>query len=187
MRMITLWLLLTLGVCGQAVRLVPYVTPDTPQGAGPFPAIMEQSSRLPTHTVYRPKNLAGQKLPIIAWGNGACVNVGNRFRYFLTEIASNGFMVIALGPIGSRGRRVSSTTGGCKRGSTTCPTGRARNPVVPVARCHRLGDGGECEKGQFLLRQAGYFQGRGHGAILRRRAGAGSSRRRSRQIGWNLE
>jgi len=87
------------------VRPVPYVSPDTPQGTGPFPAIMEQDRRLPTHTVYRPKDLStldGEKLPIIAWGNGACVNIGNRFRYFLTEIASHGFLAIAIGPIGDK-------------------------------------------------------------------------------------
>jgi hypothetical protein len=86
-----------------ATRLVPYAGPDTPQGTGPYPAIMVQEKSLPTHTVYRPKDLAslkGQKLPVIAWGNGACVNLGNRFRYFLTEIASNGFMAISIGPIG---------------------------------------------------------------------------------------
>jgi dienelactone hydrolase len=80
-----------------------YVTPATAQGTGRFGAIMEQDARLPTHTVYRPANLAalgGEKLPIVAFGNGACVNVGNRFRYFLTEIASHGFLAIATGPIG---------------------------------------------------------------------------------------
>ena len=111
-------ILLTAAAWGQAPvtksapRLVPYVTPETPQGTGPFPAIMEQDSRLPTHTVYRPQNLAAlgeRKLPVIAWGNGACVNLGNRFRYFLTEIASNGFMVIALGPIGPADAELAET------------------------------------------------------------------------------
>jgi len=80
-----------------------YVWAATPSGTGPYPAIMEQANGLPTHTLYRPGNLAGlngQKLPIVAWGNGACVNIGNRFRYFLTEIASNGFLAIAIGPPG---------------------------------------------------------------------------------------
>ena len=71
------------------------------EGAGPFPAVMEQDSGLPTHTVYRPKDLAalqGQKLPIVAWGNGACVNNGSSYKSFLGEIASHGFLVIAIGP-----------------------------------------------------------------------------------------
>lgn len=83
----------------------PYVTPETPQGTGPYPAIMESDRSLVTHTIYRPQNLAAlgtQKLPIVAWGNGACVNVGNRFRFFLSEIASYGFLAIAVGPIGPK-------------------------------------------------------------------------------------
>ncbi|MES3021747.1 MAG: alpha/beta hydrolase [Pseudomonadota bacterium] len=85
--------------------LPPYVTPETPQGKGAFPALMEVDPGLATHTVYRPANLAAlgaTKLPILAWGNGGCVNIGNRFRYFLTEIASHGFIGIANGPIVSR-------------------------------------------------------------------------------------
>lgn len=83
----------------------PYVTPETPQGSGKFPALMELDASLPTHTVYRPANLAAlgnEKLPIVAFGNGACVNVGNRFRIFLSEIASHGFLAIATGPIQSK-------------------------------------------------------------------------------------
>jgi dienelactone hydrolase len=70
-------------------------------GTDPFPAVMEQDPGLPTHTIYRPKDLAGlggQKLPIIAWGNGACVNNGSSYKAFLTEIASHGFLAIAIGP-----------------------------------------------------------------------------------------
>src|SRR4051812_47379815 len=69
------------------------------EGTGPYPAVMEQDSGLPTHTVYRPKDLSafnGQKLPILAWGNGACANAGDSFRNFLTEIASHGFLAIAI-------------------------------------------------------------------------------------------
>jgi hypothetical protein len=78
------------------------VPPDTPMGTGPFPAIMEQDPGLPTHTEYRPADLAAlgsQKLPIIAWGNGGCFNDGGGFRNFLTEIASYGFLAVAVGPI----------------------------------------------------------------------------------------
>ncbi|MDP3670437.1 MAG: alpha/beta hydrolase [Telluria sp.] len=78
----------------------PYVTPETAQGGGKYPAVMEADAGLPTHTVYRPKELSAEKLPIVVFGNGACVNVGNRFRYFLSEIASHGFLAIAIGPMG---------------------------------------------------------------------------------------
>src|SRR5690349_8882844 len=69
----------------------PYVSPETPRGSGRFPAVMEADPGLVTHTVYRPAELAAlgqEKLPVLAFANGGCVNVGNRFRYFLSEIAS---------------------------------------------------------------------------------------------------
>jgi hypothetical protein len=71
------------------------------EGTGPFPAVMEQDPGLPTHTIYRPKDLSklqGQKLPIVAWGEGGCANNGAAYRNFLTEIASYGFLAIATGP-----------------------------------------------------------------------------------------
>jgi dienelactone hydrolase len=71
------------------------------EGTGPFPAMMEQDPGLPTHTIYRPKDLAnlqGQKLPLVAWGEGGCANNGSAYRNFLTEIASHGFLIVAIGP-----------------------------------------------------------------------------------------
>jgi dienelactone hydrolase len=62
---------------------------------------MEQDPGLPTHTVYRPKALAGlqrQKLPIVAWGEGGCANDGSFYKNFLREIASHGFLAVAIGP-----------------------------------------------------------------------------------------
>ncbi len=81
-------------------QAAPEVQPATPIGSGPYLAIMEAAPGLPTHTVYRPAQLepAG-KLPIVAWGNGACLNVGNSFRWFLSDIASYGYLVVAVGPI----------------------------------------------------------------------------------------
>lgn len=70
------------------------------EGTGPFPAVVENDPRLPTHTVYRPKDLRAVKgkLPVIAWGNGACANNGLAHRNYLLEIASYGFLAIAIGP-----------------------------------------------------------------------------------------
>jgi dienelactone hydrolase len=96
----------------------PWVSADTPQGSGKFGAVMEADPGLKSHTVYRPADLSrlgAEKLPIVAWGNGACVNVGNRFRYFLSEIASHGFVAIATGPIGPKeaeGRATSASMRG---------------------------------------------------------------------------
>src|SRR4051812_1059907 len=59
----------------------------TPMGSGPYTAIMEMDRSLPTHTLYRPTDLSSAgKLPIVVWGNGACWNVGNSFRWFLSDI-----------------------------------------------------------------------------------------------------
>ncbi|MFF9205942.1 hypothetical protein ACF1AE_29825 [Streptomyces sp. NPDC014986] len=74
-------------------------------GTGPHPAGYETVSDLPGHTVYRPDTLPGnERLPIVAWGNGACRADGTWFRNILTEFASHGFLVIANGEPGGSGR-----------------------------------------------------------------------------------
>lgn len=71
-------------------------------GSGPYKAILVGDPTLPTHTLYRPKDLtpfAKQvKLPIVLWGNGGGANSNAGYRRFLTEIASHGFLVVAIGP-----------------------------------------------------------------------------------------
>lgn len=73
-------------------------------GSGPLPAAMLSDPGLPTHTIYRPRDLEAAiqrgRLPIVVFGNGACANIGNRYRYLLTEVASHGYLVIATGPAG---------------------------------------------------------------------------------------
>jgi hypothetical protein len=44
-------------------------------------------------------------LPIIAWGNGACANSPWEHINFLSEMASHGFLVIAIGPMPHEGQR----------------------------------------------------------------------------------
>lgn len=76
----------------------PRMAPETPLGGGRFKAMMATDATLPAHVLYYPANLkAAGKLPVVAWGNGACINAGNRFRSFLTEIASHGYLVSANG------------------------------------------------------------------------------------------
>jgi hypothetical protein len=75
--------------------------PDTP-GTGRFPAMKEEVPSLPRHVVYRPKDLGapgGQKLGVVAWGNGGCSDDGASSRFHLLEIASHGYLVIASGRI----------------------------------------------------------------------------------------
>ena len=78
-------------------------------GTGPYKALMASDSTLPTHTIFRPNDLSAfgrkAKLPIIAWGNGACANSPWEHINFLSEIASHGFLVVAIGPMPAEGRR----------------------------------------------------------------------------------
>jgi len=79
----------------------PYFTAETPLGSGPYPAVMTTDPGLPEQVIYHPADLdAAGTLPIIVWGNGGCVHAGNRFRAFLTELASHGFLVISAGRMG---------------------------------------------------------------------------------------
>ncbi|MBN1927609.1 MAG: hypothetical protein JW798_17375 [Prolixibacteraceae bacterium] len=78
-------------------------------GTGAYSAIMYTDNSLLTHTIFRPKDLSvfgkKTKLPIIAWGNGACANSPWEHINFLSEVASQGFLVIAIGPMPKEGER----------------------------------------------------------------------------------
>ncbi|WP_243348393.1 alpha/beta hydrolase family protein [Parabacteroides sp. FAFU027] len=78
-------------------------------GTGPYSAIMYADKSLPTHTIFRPKDMSAfgkaKKLPIIAWGNGACANSPWEHLNFLSEVASHGFVVIAIGPMPQEGEK----------------------------------------------------------------------------------
>src|SRR5436190_20035564 len=76
-------------------------------GTGPYKAIMVGDSSLPTHTIFRPKDLSAfggrDKLPILAWGNGGCANSPAGHQNYLSEIASHGFIIVAIGPVPAPG------------------------------------------------------------------------------------
>lgn len=86
-------------------------------GTGKYSAVMMTEPSLPTHTIFRPAELASfgrkNKLPVIAWGNGACFNSPWEHVNFLNEVASHGFLVVAIGTMPreegeqERGRSVS--------------------------------------------------------------------------------
>src|SRR5664279_2444905 len=96
----------------ELVGTLPYSTTNGPTqyivvqvgdgGSGPYKAVLVGDPNLKTHTLYRPRDLkpfgANLKLPIVAYGNGACRNASYEVRNFLTEVASHGFLVIATGP-----------------------------------------------------------------------------------------
>jgi dienelactone hydrolase len=84
----------------------------TTGGTGPYPAKFLTDPSLPNHTIYVPKTPpAGVKMPIVAWGNGACGTDGTGFANFLTEIASHGYIVIADGAPGSAGQAAAAKGG----------------------------------------------------------------------------
>ena len=73
-------------------------------GTGRYKAILAGDPSLPTHAIYRPRDLRpfGAKLlmPIVAFGNGGCRNGSGEFRNFLSDLASHGYLIVAIGPAG---------------------------------------------------------------------------------------
>jgi len=73
-------------------------------GTGPYKAIVTTEKGLENFTVYRPENMftaanSEKKLPVILFGNGGCADSSRGFENFLTELASYGYFVIAIGPM----------------------------------------------------------------------------------------
>jgi hypothetical protein len=100
----------------------PAPAPTTPStGSGPYTAIIEGDSGLPGHTIYRPEDLSpfskANPLPVAAWGNGGCANSSTFYAPFLAEIASRGFLVIAIGPYTPAPAAKSSGGGGMGGGT----------------------------------------------------------------------
>ena len=71
-------------------------------GSGPFKAIMMEEASLPTHTLFRPQDLSkfgkDHPLPVVVWGNGGCANSPSGHVNFLNEVASQGYLIVAIGP-----------------------------------------------------------------------------------------
>ena len=71
-------------------------------GSGPYKAIMMEESTLTTHTIFRPQDISvfgeGNLLPVLVWGNGGCANSPSGHVNFLNEVASQGYLIVAIGP-----------------------------------------------------------------------------------------
>lgn len=72
-------------------------------GTGPFKSEVVGDASCPGFTVYRPQNLkevvARQgALPVIVYANGACFNNNVEMRLLLSEVASYGYVLAAIGP-----------------------------------------------------------------------------------------
>ncbi|MDE6648418.1 MAG: dienelactone hydrolase family protein [Muribaculaceae bacterium] len=73
-------------------------------GTGMFKAVAVKDSEMPDFVIYRPQDLmlahARQgELPVLMWGNGACLDSSIDYERFLTEIASHGYIVMAIGEL----------------------------------------------------------------------------------------
>lgn len=71
---------------------------ELPQGSGPHQVVRLNETDSSGHTVYRPADMrrAG-KLPIVAFANGACRDTSIEYAAFLSELASHGYLIIAVG------------------------------------------------------------------------------------------
>ncbi|UKM66548.1 DUF3237 family protein [Flavobacteriaceae bacterium GSB9] len=73
-------------------------------GSGNYPSIAVTEQSLPDFVVYRPENIqkaAKQqgKLPILVWANGGCMNSSIHQERLLSEIASHGYIIVAIGTL----------------------------------------------------------------------------------------
>lgn len=67
-------------------------------GSGPFSAIAATETSLSNYVIYRPNELNQSiKLPVVVFANGGCMDTSFPFEHMLSDIASHGYLVIALG------------------------------------------------------------------------------------------
>ena len=72
-------------------------------GTGPWKSVAVGDAGLPTHVIYRPQDIKAcvaqeGKLPILLYANGACANNSLEMSRLLSEVASYGYLVMAIGP-----------------------------------------------------------------------------------------
>lgn len=72
-------------------------------GTGPYKSVAVGDASLPTHMIYRPENLykyvdENGKIPVLLYANGACANNSLEMSRLLSEVASYGYFIIAIGP-----------------------------------------------------------------------------------------
>jgi len=128
-------------------------------GTGPYKAVAVSNSSISTHTIYRPKDLSAfgdrEKLPLLAWGNGGCANSNSGHQNYLSEIASHGYLIVAIGPMqagGGRGgpgadERVRPAAGGAVAGGAAAGVGadgdvHERGRLQVAGGVHVVGGGG---------------------------------------------
>lgn len=73
-------------------------------GSGKYKTIVAVEETLQDFTIYRPENIKASvkkegRLPVMVFANGGCNNTSITHEKVLSEIASHGYIVIALGPM----------------------------------------------------------------------------------------
>jgi len=89
----------------------PVPKSDGTFGGGKYPAFYSTEPSLKGYTIYAPKTNPTEKLPVILWGNGMCMDQGLGFRNFLTEVASHGYFIIANGEPEGKGQSADTKLG----------------------------------------------------------------------------
>lgn len=73
-------------------------------GRGPYKAIVVSDESVPGFAIYRPENLRQAvakegKLPVVVFGNGGCVKSSIGYQNMLNELASYGYVLVAVGDL----------------------------------------------------------------------------------------
>ena len=74
-------------------------------GTGPYKSVAVGDATLLTHMIYRPADLKAcvqenGPIPVLLYANGACANNSLEMSRLLNEVASYGYIAIAIGPYG---------------------------------------------------------------------------------------
>ncbi len=70
--------------------------------SGNYKSVAVTEKSLPGFVIYRPQNIKQAvkkegKLPVIVWANGGCANSSIGHERFLSELASHGYVIVAIG------------------------------------------------------------------------------------------
>lgn len=91
----------------EARRLIPQISNYVQVedgGSGPYKAVADRSAEAPDYTLYHPANLdyavkEEGPLPLVLFANGGCAFTSKHYENYLTEIASHGYVVAAVGSL----------------------------------------------------------------------------------------
>ncbi|WP_426059263.1 chlorophyllase/cutinase-like alpha/beta fold protein [Hymenobacter sp. B1770] len=109
----TTWLLCLFTIATYAQVIDSKVIDDG--SSGPHKAMAAKEAAFPDYVVYRPKDIkaasrAEGRLPVIVFGNGGCANTSITHERVLSEIASHGYLIIAIGALAKEPLKTPAST-----------------------------------------------------------------------------